>query len=586
MPRLEIELTSERPDGTWTWRAAGAKQPKGVITAGVVPGGCKVGDVLKAEAEVEIDGINVTSLHAPKAQAAKGPERLTLLSRESAPEGGVTSSLVEKRSRGREDRGPREGGDRGPRPGGPRSDRPGGPRREGPGREGPGRETGPRREGPGREGPGREGPGRERPPRREGGPDARTGPRPSQRDGRPANEGRPPREGGPPREGSPAREGRPAREPRTETRRPPRFQPGKAHRDAAVAALPEEQRPVAEQLLKGGIKAVRDALNAQGIDPGAMVTLAENLNPVLRAAEWRDRADAAMADLQAVPLRELRAIVTAAADAAKGEESKTLASKLKEALASRQEALRTEWVDGIKSAVEANRPLRALRQASRSASPASRIPAELAVQLAQAAGAALTAATPPQRWLDVLEAVVASPVSRTVKPEGLPENAPEELLAKARAAAGAVPALASLLGMSVPPPPPRRPVPPPPRQRPAARPARPAPAPRAAVPAEQAAAEQPPAEQPPAEQPPAEQPPAEQPPAPEAEATAQPETASEVAPEPSEVVPEPTMAQGEALEAPASADEPDSAVVGVLSDHIENLVVVEELDQTGDDVQA
>ncbi len=308
----------------------------------------------------------------------------------------------------------------------------------------------------------------------------------------------------------------------------------------AVAGLPEEQRPVAEQLLKGGVKAVRDALTAQGIDPAAIVTMAENLNPVLRAAEWRDRADAAAADLQAVPLRELRAIVTAAGDAAKGEESKTLAASLKTALASRQEALRTEWVDGIKSAIEGNRPLRALRQASRTAGPGSRMPAELAVQLAQAAGAALTKATPPQRWLDVLEAVVASPVSRTVKPEGLPENAPEELLSKARAAAGAVPALAALLGMSVPPPPPRRAVPPPPRPRP-----RPT---VAAAPKPEPKAEEPKAEEPKAE------------------------------------VEEPKMEQGKVLEAP-SADEADPAVVGVLGDDVQDAVVVQELDQAGDDVQ-
>ena len=32
MPRrIDVELTSERADGTWTWRAAGAKQPKGEV---------------------------------------------------------------------------------------------------------------------------------------------------------------------------------------------------------------------------------------------------------------------------------------------------------------------------------------------------------------------------------------------------------------------------------------------------------------------------------------------------------------------------------------------------------------------------
>jgi len=36
--RLEIELTSNRDDGTWTWRAAGARQPKGVLNAGLIVG--------------------------------------------------------------------------------------------------------------------------------------------------------------------------------------------------------------------------------------------------------------------------------------------------------------------------------------------------------------------------------------------------------------------------------------------------------------------------------------------------------------------------------------------------------------------
>jgi hypothetical protein len=65
--RLEIELTSERPDGTWTWRAAGAKQPKGELSATVLPDGAKVGDVLRADAEFAVDGIDIISVLPPKA---------------------------------------------------------------------------------------------------------------------------------------------------------------------------------------------------------------------------------------------------------------------------------------------------------------------------------------------------------------------------------------------------------------------------------------------------------------------------------------------------------------------------------------
>ncbi len=37
--RLDIELTSDRGDGQWTWRAAGAKQPKGTLDGTLLPAG-------------------------------------------------------------------------------------------------------------------------------------------------------------------------------------------------------------------------------------------------------------------------------------------------------------------------------------------------------------------------------------------------------------------------------------------------------------------------------------------------------------------------------------------------------------------
>ena len=78
MPRIDIELTSARPDGTWTWRAAGARQPKGVVAGSVLHDGAKVGDIVRAEADFDLDGINVTSVLAPKAKK-QGPELLPLL---------------------------------------------------------------------------------------------------------------------------------------------------------------------------------------------------------------------------------------------------------------------------------------------------------------------------------------------------------------------------------------------------------------------------------------------------------------------------------------------------------------------------
>ena len=73
----------------------------------------------------------------------------------------------------------------------------------------------------------------------------------------------------------------------------------------------------------------------------------------------------------------------------------------------------------------------------------------------------MTTDTPVDRWAALLEAVAASPVRRSVKPAGLPADAPEALIQAAKQAAGRVPALAQLLGIDMPPPPgPLRPVPP------------------------------------------------------------------------------------------------------------------------------
>ena len=124
--RLEIELTSERPDGTWTWRAAGARQPKGEMAGDVLPGGAKVGDVLRADAEFMVDGIEIVSVLAPKA-ARKEPELLEIIG-SGKEEPLVTTQLAKKgrrdddrRGGGRRRDGDRDRGDRGDR--GPRRDR-------------------------------------------------------------------------------------------------------------------------------------------------------------------------------------------------------------------------------------------------------------------------------------------------------------------------------------------------------------------------------------------------------------------------------------------------------------------------------
>ncbi len=118
--RIEIELTSARPDGTWTWRAAGALNPRGTVDAALLYGGAKAGDVVRAEAEFGIEGITVVSVEPPRAVEGSDPNRIELI---AAPvTAGVTTQLASTRSRSGPERGDR-GSDR------PRRDDQGGPRR-------------------------------------------------------------------------------------------------------------------------------------------------------------------------------------------------------------------------------------------------------------------------------------------------------------------------------------------------------------------------------------------------------------------------------------------------------------------------
>ena len=109
--RIEIELTSKREDGTWTWRAAGALQPKGVVADSVVPAGAAVKDVVRAEVESDLDGTRVLSITPPKQKAAR--TGLLEFIPSDKPFEAVTQQLRKKGGRdGDKRRGPRRDGDK------------------------------------------------------------------------------------------------------------------------------------------------------------------------------------------------------------------------------------------------------------------------------------------------------------------------------------------------------------------------------------------------------------------------------------------------------------------------------------------
>ncbi|HET9612317.1 MAG TPA: hypothetical protein VFP06_22070, partial [Acidimicrobiales bacterium] len=95
--RIEIELTSARDDGSWTWRAAGAREPRGTLEGAILPEGAEVGQVLRAEVEAYLDGMNVVSVLPPRAPRRE-PERIELKPARGGEPALVTSTLAPKRS--------------------------------------------------------------------------------------------------------------------------------------------------------------------------------------------------------------------------------------------------------------------------------------------------------------------------------------------------------------------------------------------------------------------------------------------------------------------------------------------------------
>lgn len=379
--RIEIELTSERGDGSWTWRAAGAREPRGIVDGAVVPAGSKVNDIVRAEVEADLDGTRVLSILPPKAKS----ERTGLLEilPSNKPFEPVTQQLRRKERRDQRDGGRgRKRGD-GPRGDSPRGERPERPRRA----------------------------FTEPPPELPQRPKAK------------------------------------------------RVRPQRANLDAVLAELPEAHRAIAEKVIAGGLPAVRAAIEEQNkknvaagqekIPAEGLLTIAENLLPRLRVAEWRDRAVAAEKIIDDVDIRDLRQIVVASGQlVALDEETRQLAAKMTQALTVRQETETKNWLEDIAAATKIGRVVRALRMSSQPPKAGVPFPAALATKLAAATSEGLTADAPSERWSALLEAAAFSPVRAQVVATSIPNPAPEAIIATVTRLAPLMPHIAALFGIT------------------------------------------------------------------------------------------------------------------------------------------
>lgn len=405
MPRrIDIELTSALADGSWTWRQAGSKVPKGVIDGGILPAESKVGDQVKVEVQQGIDSMDVLSV-------VKGRDKADFGLLELLPVEENFQAVIETRAK--RDRNDRDGRD------GKRDGKPDG-KRGGGGRDGRRRDGD--SEGRGGEGRGGEGRGDKRGPRR---PHFDPPPEVPQRP------------------------------------KPKRLRPGKVRRSEVLAEIPEEQRPIAELAIQG-MAAVRTRLTddnkkleAEGkptMPQESVLKMAEGLMPKLRVADWLDRAEAAGRQMEHLDLRDLRSVVAASDDpiVARDESTREIATKLKADLVKKQEEELKLWLEDVDAALSVGRSIRALRLSSQPPKAGVMFPPELARKLGEAATAGLTAEDSSDRWAAVMEAAAFAPVRTLVSPTAPPTTITDDLRKTALRLGPLLPQIAALLGVEVP----------------------------------------------------------------------------------------------------------------------------------------
>ena len=526
------------------------------MSAGLLPESASVGVVLKAEADVGLDGLEIVAVFAPK---ERGPvdDRLELIGR--TPDPPVTTTLV---SRGGRPYSPEDRAD------GARSRRGAGARRgeKRDGRRGPRRGERTADEGTrtGHDGDNRQRRGAARPDRGSRRTDRRdgdAGDRKPRRDRAERSDARSSETDRHSRPGS----GRDADDKRSRNRdqgtrdsrppsprsRMPALKARRVHRQAALKLLPPEQQELAREVLRGGVPGVRKSIDLMNTKAAAeslppiksepLIALAETLAPILKAAEWHDRADAALAGIAEIDLRDIRSVIAAAERSARSDETRALAENLRKGLALRLEVDHRKWLDELASTIHEGRTVRALRLSSRPPKAGTPLPPDMAERLANMAAADLNSTANQQRWATVVDSVAFSPVRTQVVPAGIPEKPTDELLGAIRRLADRVPQVAALFGVApAGPRPGRRPPPPPSR------------------PQEQAAEEpQHPEEQAATQEPqPTEEQAAEEPQHPEEQAaTQEPQPTEEQAAE----EPQPTEEQAATQEAPPAVEEPQSS---------------------------
>ena len=387
--RIDIEVTSTRPDGTFTWRQAGAKAPRGSGSADLLPNGSKVGDVLRADIEMDMDGAVVLAI-APVKMRERNVTLLTITG------SGSEFKPVTEISTNKRNRPPRDKSGRGPRGG--RGDR----------RERMGAQGGPSGEG--------------------GAPRREFSPPPPELPKRPR--------------AARLRPGNTHRMAVLEALKPEERVLAEKAVEGGIGAVRKAVNSQNEQLKKEG----KPQINAN-----ALVDLVVEMLPRLRIAEWRDSVEAVEKIIDTVDLRDLRAIVAKSNDPTLMKDASLTEKRdeLRRALERRQATEIQNWVEDLQAAVDVGRIVAALKIAAQPPKADLRPTDELRRRLIALTLEQLTPLSTSDRWIVVLEALAFAPIHNEVVPTAIPTKVSPELTATVTRLAPAIPRIAALFGVVV-----------------------------------------------------------------------------------------------------------------------------------------
>jgi len=385
--RIDIELTSALTDGSWTWRAAGARVPKGVVDGSILPNDSSVGDELKVEVDQMLDGISILSV--VKSREKQNRDLLQMLPSEEKFEAVIQTRAKRDRSDRRDRDNKRGDGKRGK----------GGRRRD--------------------DSEGGGGAQRSERPRFDPPPEIPQRPKPKRL--KPGKAHRNEVLASIPEEQRPIAELALQGMPAVRTRL--------ADENKKLAAAGQPEMPEASVL-----KMAEELL--------PKLRLADWLDRAEAAQRQMENLD--LRDLRSVVVAGDDPMV------AREESTRVLADDLKSALAKKQSKELGLWLEDVDAALGVGRVIRALRLSSQPPKAGVMFPPDLARRLGTAATAALEPTDTSERWSAVLEAAAFSPIRTLVTPTTPPTVVTDDLRATALRLGPLLPQIALLLQVEVP----------------------------------------------------------------------------------------------------------------------------------------